>query len=261
MDMELELELCLFLVCHDEPSHHQAIRYHVQYPWIHPLRILPSRYMESEAWRVLGDPSSPEWALWQNSKYVGVFKYNFTEKYPFYDFLDLCRKEGDHWDLWTFVNGHEENYGIPNPSMLVYAGICHTLFPVIWYELFKDNGVPLEKLFSHEIPPYYSNAWIVHRNAFQDYLNFVRHIMNRMETVEPLRTLLHYNANYLQRMTESSLVHAMSVPYYTYHCFVLERLPCFLFWFLGLRWRPVGGPSRRTKEDAEPGLNLLTVIE
>lgn len=249
--------LRIYMICHDDMSHTQASAYERQYDWIRVIRIPNTKWMESAVFEILCQPEyRADWSR-EEIQYVGLLKYNFQEKSPFYDFPALCHAESANWDVWTFVNGHEDNYQLPNPSMITYAGICHTLFPVIWYLLFHGQ-VPIERLFSPAIPAFYSNSWIAKKSLVEPLLTFVAQAVERMETTEPLRTLLHYNANYLQRLPTERLQEIMSFPYYTYHCFVMERIPCLYFWQSGARIRPVGGPHRRLASQSEPGIPLLS---
>ena len=244
------------MICHDDASEKQAKTFEREYDWIRVLRIPNTKWMESAVFSIL---SQPEYRMdWDREEiqFVGLLKYNFQEKSPFYDFPVLCETESADWDVWTFVNGHENDYQIPNPSMITYAGICHTLFPVIWYLLFQDQ-VPLEQLFSPAIPSFYSNSWIAKRPYMASLVACMEDARHRMETVEPLRTLLHYNANYLQRLPTERLQEIMSLPYYTYHCFVMERIPCLHFWSTGARIRPVGGARRRPASFPEPNVPRL----
>jgi hypothetical protein len=212
--------------------------------------------MESIVFQMLAEKEYLDDWNREEIEFVGILKYNFQEKMPFYDFPALCDAESAEWDTWTFVNNHEDNYQLPNPSMITYAGICHTLFPVLWFLIFHPE-VPLEKLFSPEIPAFYSNAWIVKKPVFHSLLTkWMPFAFQRMQC-EPLQTLFYNNANYLQRLPEIRLKEIMKVPYYTYHCFVLERIPCLAFWIQGARIRPVGGNQRRRADDPEPGLPLL----
>jgi len=248
----------IYVLCHDEESYQQAMCYERCYEWMRVVRIPSTKWMESQVFAMLLQPEfRADWGR-DDIQYVGLLKYNFQEKCPFYDFPTLCQAESRDWDVWTFVNGHEDDYRIPNPSMITYAGICHTLFPVIWFLLFQ-NEIPLEHLFSNQIPAFYSNCWIAKKSLLEPLLSFVNQAVYRMETLEPLRTLLHYNANYLQRLPAERLQEIMSFPYYTYHCFILERIPCLFFWWSGARIRPVGGTQRRLASQPEPHLPLLKI--
>lgn len=246
--------LVLYMICHDDVSYKKASMYSLKYEWIKPILIANTKYMESIVFYYLKDRRDE----WKDKTYIGIIKYSFEEKCPFYDFPYLC-KQAETVDVFTFVNGHEDNYHIPNPTMINYAGICHTLFPVIWYLLLKKFQTPVDIMFHASIPSFYSNFWIAKKNTFEDYLQFFCQALEVMETDEELRHLLHHNANYLQRLPEEKLYEIMNVPYYTYHCFICERLPCFFFWAKGYTILQIGGPERRSKEQPEPMIPLLSL--
>lgn len=236
--------LRIYMLCHDDASEQHAQSYAQRHDWIRVLRLPNTKWMESAAFRILKDPKyQDDWDS-DTIEYVGLLKYNFEEKSPFYDFPTVCRTTAAEWDVWTFVNGHEDTPLAPaSLPMIPYAAICHTLFPVIWYFLFHAH-VPLERLFSPDIPAFYSNSWIAKKTLFRSFLAFANDAIHRMDTEEPLKTLLHYNANYLQRLPTTRLIELMEAPYYTYHCFLMERVPCLYFWLANARICPVGGTQR-----------------
>jgi hypothetical protein len=244
--------LLLYMICHDEASYKIATDYATRYAWISPILIPNTKFMESIVFYILRDKSHE----WKDKTHIGIIKYSFEEKCPFYDFPYLCQQIKD-MDVMTFVNGHEDNYNIPNPTMINYAGICHTLFPVIWYLLLKQFQIPVDKMFDASIPSFYSNFWIAKTHCFEEYMNFFQQTLSVMETNEELKFLLHQNANYLQRLPVERLYEIMNVPYYTYHCFICERLPCFFFWAKGYSILQIGGTMRRIKNNPDPSIPLL----
>lgn len=248
--------LLLFMVCHDDSSFITASKYANKFSWIKPVLIPNTKYMESIIFHLLKDKSEE----WQTKTHIGIIKYSFEEKTPFYNFPYLCETY-KHIDVFTFVNGHEDNYQLPSHSMITYAGVCHTLFPVIWHLLLKQFQIPIEQMFSIDIPAFYSNFWIAKKEFFETYLLFYNEALLFMETHEELKTLLHYNANYLQRLPSERLFEIMNVPYYTYHCFISERLPCFFFWGKGASIMQVGGKERvdKHKVSIDSVIPLLSV--
>lgn len=244
--------LLLYMVCHDEASYQIAKKYALQYSWIKPLMIPNTKWMESIAFYLLKDKAFE----WQDKTHIGIIKYSFEEKCPFYDFPYLC-EHLKHTDVMTFVNGHEDNYHIPNPTMINYASLCHTLFPIIWYLLLKEFQIPVDKMFDVSIPAFYSNFWIAKKHCFEAYLQFFQQALTIMENQQELKYLLHHNANYLERLPSEKLYEIMNVPYYTYHCFICERLPCFFFWAKSYSILQIGGKERRHKHTPEPSIPLL----
>lgn len=244
--------LVMYMVCHDDTSYQKGLDYAKKYNWIIPILIPNTKYMESIIFHLLKD----RYHEWKDKTHIGILKYSFEEKSPFYNFRYLCENMKDI-DIMTFVNGHEDNYNIPNPTMINYASICHTLFPVIWYLLLKHFQIPVDKMFDVSIPAFYSNFWIARRHCFEEYLQFFHQALTIMDTNEEVSFLMHHNANYLQRLPSETLTKIMNVPYYTYHCFICERLPCFFFWAKGYKIFQVGGKERRSKYQADPTIPII----
>ena len=238
MACSADVDLLLYMVCHDSASFERASKYSM-YSWIIPIQIPSTVYMESIVFTLLPQRIHE----WKDKTHVGIIKYSFEEKTPFYDFPLLCSSH-PLVDVFTFVNGHEDDFNLPNPSMIAYAGICHTLFPVVWYNLLREFDVAPEQMFNVDIPAFYSNFWIAKKEYFQDYLDFINESIKVMGSNKELARLLSYNANYLERLDPMRLKEIMNAPYYTYHCFVAERLPCFYFWNAKCSILPVGGKQR-----------------
>jgi len=89
-------DILLYIVYHDEDSKNVAMKY-ASYPWARLLFIPSTKYLESIAFKIVQELSHE----WMHKKYVGVLKYSFEGKTPFYDFEKLC-KNTSH-DVYTFV--------------------------------------------------------------------------------------------------------------------------------------------------------------
>lgn len=254
--------LKIYVLCHDDASQAKANAYAKKCHWMEPIRLPATNYMESAVFRLLREKEA-DWNR-DDIECIGFLKYNFEEKSPFYDLEQVYHTEKQRWDVWTFVNGHETPERWSHPTMLTYATICHSLFAVIWYLLFQPSiargEFTLNEVFSPDIPAFYSNAWMAKRSLFKSTVDAINAMMDAMDTREDLQDLLWHNSNYPHKMHMNAIQRAMKAPYYTYHCFITERLPCIFLWKLGARIRQVGGKERRLPKDPERGLPLLNLL-
>jgi hypothetical protein len=252
----------IYVLCHDDASQAKAMAYASKFEWMEPIRLPATNYMESAVFRLLRERE----AEWNHPEIecIGLLKYNFENKNPFYDLPALYNAERNRWDAWSFVNGHEAPEDWTHINMLAYATICHPLFTVIWHKLFEPyiatGKFTLNDVFSSAIPAFYSNAWMAKRDLFKSTVDWINHFMDAMDTRTDLQELLWHNSNYPHNMTMTAIQRAMKAPYYTYHCFITERLPCFFLWKLGGRLRQVGGKERRSANNPEYGLRLLSLV-
>jgi hypothetical protein len=218
-------DVLIYIVYHDEESKQIAEKYKA-YPWAKPMYIPSTKYLESISYKILAEREEE----WKEKQYVGVLKYSFEEKIPIYDFVNICQHS--EADVITLVGNesHSPDVG-KEASMIQSACVSHPLFPTIWSHFlmiyFKQTGTDI---FSEEIPAFYSNYWIAKTHSFRSYLPFVRDMIHVMEKDTYIQNILNENALYFERIDKEKLIQIFGFPYYTYHPFILERLPCYFFW-------------------------------
>lgn len=228
----------LYIVYHDEASKKKAEKYEKE-PWARLLYIESTKYLESDAYRALKDLEHE----WGDKDYVGVIKYSFEDKTSFFNFDELCR--GDGADVLTFVGPESHSPDTLGVSMIRTAKRCHMYFPSIWaHVLVTRLGLDATKVFSDDIPAFYSNFWIAKTPFFKEYIRVYGIVREVMETDELIRPILYQNAAYFQHIDTERLTAIMGVPYYPYHPFVMERLPCLVFWLMGAKIYQVTNEER-----------------
>lgn len=232
----MQTSLIMYMVYHDEASKAIAKKY-AHLPFIKLIQIPNTPFMETSVFPILYERRDE----WKNTTHVGILKYSFEDKTPFYDFVNIITSHPQH-DVFTFVNGHEPPN---NLSMIQYATLCHPLFSPCWYLILSKMGYKPSIIYDNSIPAFYSNYWIAKTHYFASYLNFITEAMNVMQKEKELSDLLYHDANYLQRLPTSTLERIMDGrPYYTHHCFIAERLPCFFFHTYRTNVYQVGGKER-----------------
>lgn len=220
--------ILLYLVYHDESSRKVAEKY-MSYPWARLLYIPSTKYLESIAYHMVKDLEHE----WRDKEYVGVLKYSFEGKTPFYDFEAICAQ--DSYDLFTFVGPDHHAPSTQHLSMIQNAVSYHPLFSTIWaHLLIACCRIDGSDAFSNEIPAFYSNYWIARTLYFKEYLAFFETVYQLMETDPNIKPLLEQDSCYSERhISEEKLQQIMGAPFYKYYPFLMERLPCFFFWKVG----------------------------
>lgn len=228
----------LYIVYHDEESKKKAEKYEKE-PWAKLLYVESTKYLESRAYKILKDREY-EWA---SKSYVGVIKYSFEDKTSYYDFDKICQENGA--DVLTFVGSESHSPDTQGVSMIRTARRCHQYFPSIWAHIFCTRlGLNETDVFSEEIPAFYSNFWIAKTPLFKEYLRIYDIVYNLMEQDEVIRPLLYQNAAYFEHIDKEKLTQIMGVPYYPYHPFIMERMPCLIFWLLKARIQLITNEER-----------------
>jgi len=228
----------IYIVYHDDVSKKRAEKYEKE-PWAKLLYIESTKYLESNAYKILVDHEDE----WKNKEYVGVIKYSFEDKTSLFDFHELCK--ASEADVLTFVGPESHSPDTQGISMIRTARRCHMYFPTIWAHILVTRlGMEETKVFSDDIPAFYSNFWIAKTNLFREYIRVYGIVHNIMEQDELVRPILYQNAAYFEHIDKEKLTQIMGVPYYPYHPFIMERLPCLVFWLLGANIKLITNEER-----------------
>ena len=167
---------------------------------------------------------------YKDSEYYGVVSHKFYNKL----------KKDSNYIKETILNDEEKAdvysfFGKLEKVNLVTQGVnWHPLFLDI-YKLISDRldwGVDLEDK-SLLFEPIYSNHWIASKETFKEFaLDFLIPVTDLMNSSKVLRDLCNQDANYISRekISPELCLEVFGRPYYTYHCFILERLfPIFCY--------------------------------
>jgi hypothetical protein len=96
-------------------------------------------------------------------------------------------------------------------------------FRIIWNWLLKQINVSP----NIKIPSFYSNLWIIKRIYFIEYLNFVKRIIEILESAPPeIEILLKSDCMYKGKVSPEQLLKNTGFSYYTYYPFIIERVIC-----------------------------------
>lgn len=111
-----------------------------------------------------------------------------------------------------------------------------------WHPLFKDIYLRISKLLEwdididnpkHKMEGIYSNHWIAKSSVYDEYVrDWLIPVINICEKDRKLKKMIWSDANYIShdRLKPEQCEAIFNRPYYTYHCFILERLfPIFCY--------------------------------
>ena len=122
----------------------------------------------------------------------------------------------------------------PNPSktMLENACACHPQFKELWVALLTQLGYSSEDALRGNIPFIAYNYWIASVSWAQRYRDFMLRVVDVLSswgTTSKMGRILHSDSNYKGRLSTEEKIQIFGFPHYTYHPFLLERLPGFFF--------------------------------
>ena len=113
-------------------------------------------------------------------------------------------------------------------SLKMQRGNVLVLF---WEELLTKMGFEREDVLDPNIPFFPCNSWMGTPGFVKRYKAFALKTAAFIEDDPELHFRAYQNAYYAGRMSKQALA-AISggYPWYTYHAFIFERLPCFFAW-------------------------------
>lgn len=219
-----KLKLKLHVSYHDDPNAQQRVAGLLRQPFTAPTPIAPGVFFESALFAqedcVVQDKSI-DW--------VGHVAYSYTSKIKPFCFEALVAKYAHTHDVIAL---HPDN---PLP-LLSMAELNHPGFTPIWLRLCTLLGHDYNTI---QPPPtaFYANYWIARRPLWNSYCSFARRTMHLMVSDPQLAEMCMQDASYPGALSPDALVAIGGCPYYTFHPFIMERLPCLFFRLHGARIR------------------------
>lgn len=226
------MKVCVFVMYHDDASRHFIEANYGRYldRWMFPLKIPSTRYMESIVFlEELDRPEVKE--RWATADLVGCIGWRWKKKevpeHALNELMDAL--------LESPPSALKEEDG--GRILIHFLRLCGSIFrphyhprmEEIVYRLVRD--LPEEQLAAvAEIPFFPCNYWMTSPGLMTRYMAFLREARTAMETDPVLVEMLMEDAQYQGSLSRDRLLELMDRPYYTYHCFVMERLCCVFFW-------------------------------
>jgi hypothetical protein len=174
-------------------------------------------------------------------EFVGHLTYSYKSKIAPLDFEELCKKYQPSADVLALFPGN------PYP-LYQFAETVHPGFLKIWTRLMDLMGYK-DFMVKGEPKAFYSNYWIATRDLWNKYVDFATTAMTHMSSDPELVALCSADSKYkgtIEALPPSKLQEISGNPYYTFHPFIMERLPCFFFHISNARIFLVDKPSEES---------------
>ena len=189
------------------------------------LNVLSDKYLESGVIARMYQTND-----YYSFEYYGVVSHKFYQKIKkSSDYVKrTIENDTDKPDVYSFFAKN------PKVNLVLQGNNWHPLFSDIyniianrlgWSIDFNDKSLKMEGI--------YSNHWIASVDTYEEYCyEFLLPVIDLMENNKVLRDLCNQDANYISRtkLSPERCLKVFNRPYYTYHCFILERLfPIFCY--------------------------------
>jgi hypothetical protein len=184
------------------------------YKWMIPYKLNSTLHFENEIILNMDIDMS--------KKYVGQVTYNLAR--------DKC-------DIFKHIN-IEKLLTLTNTDVVTLyhnpydrLNQLNSTFINIWTILLKKLLPNDIDVVSDSIQLFYCNYWFAKPEIMKDYQEFLRKAVILLE--EDPEVYGDYGHISQSNIPKERLVQISGKPYYTYHSFILERLPCIFFWYKG----------------------------
>lgn len=155
----------------------------------------------------------------KGSDYYGVVSHKFFKKLkkPSHHVITSI----DNEDVYSFFGR------LPKVNLVKQGDSWHPLFSEIYNRIAELMKWDIDFSSNIVMEPIYSNHWVAKSEIYERYCRYyLIPVMNFMESDDKLREFCFEDANYINRekLSPELCLKVFSRPYYTYHCFILERL-------------------------------------
>lgn len=175
-----------------------------RHPYMIPYRLHSTKYFESEFFMNVDVDMSAD--------YIGMVTYSIVHKPNIFKTNILKILESATEDIVAF-------HVLPS-ERIEETDKDHPKFTRIWKRLAEKLGVSPE---CHE-PMFFCNYWVAKPEVVKKYQEFIK---KAVELLEEDSENVYDDACYVSgKLSKEKLIEITGRPHYTYHPFVLERLPC-----------------------------------
>ncbi len=169
---------------------------------------------------------------WRDCDYVGTLSWKTPRKIAVPDMQALVSHLTlRNPDVVPFFPCHE--------PILLQGERHHPLFRQLWCELTRELGISEDQATAPAIPLFFCNYWMARPSWMLRYMEFFKKAQHVLDTCETLQAKLWTDSRFDKAISDEKCMEIFGKPYYPYHCFLCERLPCLFFKLEGaVVWHP-----------------------
>lgn len=221
----------IYVLCPNMEAAELAMEKYAKYTWARVVWIPTTFYLESVMYFHTLQSRQGEW---EHADYVGTISHSADTKIQS---LDLNRTIQPAKD----IDAEVVCFMYRGDPLLGAAEKWHPGFTEIWSGALESMGYTKESCLSPSIPSFYANYWCATPPMMMQYMNFFKKFKFALETVESIQFRLWSDSGYLERgveiarLTREKCMCIWGQPWYTFHAFICERVPCFFFHHIGAK--------------------------
>lgn len=222
-----DMRYIIYILANSEETFAEAMAMYASKQWAKVIFIPTTFYLESIMYlHVLPQRRSE----WEHADLVGCIAWSAHTKQPLIkDAPALCTEAmRSGADVISFLYRGD--------PLIQTAEHWHPGFTEVWHETLKTFGWLDEVILHPNIPSFYANYWACTPSLMSGYCQFALKAAHRIQGSDRLTDLIWRDASYSKRgkdiakLAERECMRIWGVPFYTFHPFLFERLPCFWLW-------------------------------
>jgi hypothetical protein len=232
------MKIVVYVLCYNDPSMTRAQEEYSDFPWARILRLdRDCKYLEGVMYLDVLDSLRQEW---HDADYVGTLSWKARDKIDIPDMHNLCAR----------AEGADVIALMPSARPLLEQASLHPRFEELWTALLGRMGYAREDAIDASVPAFFCNYWLATPARMRQYCEFYRRAVAVLETESDIQDVLWSDSGYNNwgTLSRERCIRLYGRPYFTYHTFVCERLPCFFFWKHASRGVLAGGDDDKKKD-------------
>jgi hypothetical protein len=212
----------IYILSYNEDTYNTALEKFNDKLWANVININTTIYLENIMYN--------SWLInhkndWINSDYVGTLSWRSFQKIKIPKLDDSVNS--------VLINKSNADVVVFAPismNLLYQASRDHgKRFKSLWIYLIKSLGFSAEQAIDPTVKLFFCNYWMAKPNVMMDYIDFFSRAKFILENDQEIQDDLWSNSNYNGYVSKEKLMEIFGRPYYPFHPFLLERLPCFFF--------------------------------
>jgi len=215
------MKIRIYILCYSDDTYKIALELYGDKEWAKVIYIKSSVLFESIMYDNWLEKNYDDW---KDFDYVGTisWKTSFKIRMPDIDKLSAFLDK-NNYDFAAF-------YCI-DMNIIDFTTYYHPKFRTLWIEILSKIGYSMDQILNNGIKGFYCNYWITTPKLMMNYINFFKKVKDVINNYEDIQYDIWSDANFQSTtlLTPEQCFQNFGVPYYPYHPFIYERIPCVYF--------------------------------
>jgi len=215
------MKIIIYVLCYNEETMQSAIKEYGNHEWARITCIETTPLMEN----IMYDKVLLEhYDEWKDAEYVGTISWKTSKKILLPDMQKLKQflKQAPY-DIIPFY--------ITNENMIDQANYYHPKFKSLWCKWLTALHVEENDILNPTVPAFFSNYWITTPTLMLKYIEYFKIAKTVLDKSPEVQAEVWEDSTYDHvTLSKEKCMQIYGKPYFPYHVFLYERLPCFFFW-------------------------------